>query len=412
MVSLLGWLPRLGRAWKPLDFAQASRFVRLPTEQLIDEERLPGYTASQYYPVRLGEVIKDQYQIVGKLGFGASSTVWLARDLARRRHVALKLFVHAKSIGAQLDNEVQIYNRISLANKNHPGRTAVRELLDSFDVSGPDGSHRCLVHLPLWDSLLAFIHRNPEGKLPAIIVAGVLRQLFVALDYLHTECKIIHTDIKADNIMFSIEDESVFETFEQAELDNPSPRKEVDGRTIYTCRELPRPRRYGVPMLCDFGSAVPGDEEHSEDCQPAVYRAPEVILEAPWGYKIDIWNAGCMVWDIFQGFHLFSGYDPEHETYRSRAHLSEMIALLGPPPLSVLSQGRDTSKYFTNTGDFSADISIPKPTKLGDIEYRLEGESKERFLAMMDRMLQWDAAKRSSAAELAKDEWIHKQLHG
>lgn len=102
-------------------------------------------------------------------------------------------------------------------------------------------------------------------------------------------------DIKADNIMFGIEDDSVFSDFEQQELQNPCPRKEVDGRTIYISQELRMPKNWGAPVLCDFGSAVPGDVVHYEDIQPNIYRAPEVILEVPWTYSVDIWNVGCMV---------------------------------------------------------------------------------------------------------------------
>lgn len=47
----------------------------------LEEDLLPDYVASRYYPVRLGQVLQDRCQIVGKLGFGTSSTVWLARDL-------------------------------------------------------------------------------------------------------------------------------------------------------------------------------------------------------------------------------------------------------------------------------------------------------------------------------------------
>ena len=95
--------------------------------------------------------------------------------------------------------------------------------------------------------------------------------------------------------MFGIDDDSFFHDFTENELRNPCPRKELDGRNIYVSRELGMPRQLGAPSLCDFGSAVPGDIEHSEDIQPDIYRAPEVILEAPWGYKVDIWNVGCMV---------------------------------------------------------------------------------------------------------------------
>jgi serine/threonine-protein kinase SRPK3 len=172
------------------------------------------------------------------------------------------------------------------------------------------------VHPPLWESVLTFLHRNPVRRLPKPVLAFVLQRLFVALDYLHTECQIIHagpwlrlclpllllstysripSDIKADNIMFGIADDSVFSDFEERELQTPCPRKELDGRIIYVSRELRMPTEWGAPVLCDFGAAVSGDIEHSEDIQPNIYRAPEVILEAPWTYSADIWNVGCMV---------------------------------------------------------------------------------------------------------------------
>ena len=64
----------------PLSPAVASR---LGSSQLVEEERTPYYNADQYYPARLGEVLHKRYQIVTKLGYCSSSTVWLARDLRR-----------------------------------------------------------------------------------------------------------------------------------------------------------------------------------------------------------------------------------------------------------------------------------------------------------------------------------------
>ncbi len=49
----------------------------------IEEQITPQYCAQRFYPVRLGEVINDKYHIVSKLGFGTSSTVWLAWDVQR-----------------------------------------------------------------------------------------------------------------------------------------------------------------------------------------------------------------------------------------------------------------------------------------------------------------------------------------
>ena len=71
---------QLGLTWKPLNFSNPN-FGRISANQTIEEENFPDYIASRYYPTRIGEVIKDRYQVVGKLGYGVTSTVWLARDM-------------------------------------------------------------------------------------------------------------------------------------------------------------------------------------------------------------------------------------------------------------------------------------------------------------------------------------------
>lgn len=58
-----------------------SGFTELDPAVPIEEELLPGYIAEIYYPVRIGEVLNGRYQVVCKLGYGTTSTVWLARDL-------------------------------------------------------------------------------------------------------------------------------------------------------------------------------------------------------------------------------------------------------------------------------------------------------------------------------------------
>lgn len=48
--------------------------------QSIEEQTLPSYDRKQYYPVKIGEILKCKYRIIAKLGYGAYSTVWLAKD--------------------------------------------------------------------------------------------------------------------------------------------------------------------------------------------------------------------------------------------------------------------------------------------------------------------------------------------
>lgn len=73
-------LTSIGKKWKPLTFPKQC-FPQITSSGRIEEETFPDYVASRYYPAYIGEVFRDRYQVVGKLGYGASSTVWLARDM-------------------------------------------------------------------------------------------------------------------------------------------------------------------------------------------------------------------------------------------------------------------------------------------------------------------------------------------
>jgi serine/threonine-protein kinase SRPK3 len=67
---------------KPLSLSDTNAPC-LPSDVLIEEERREDYDPKDFYPVKLGEVIRDTYQVVAKLGYGGRSTVWLARNLQR-----------------------------------------------------------------------------------------------------------------------------------------------------------------------------------------------------------------------------------------------------------------------------------------------------------------------------------------
>ncbi len=96
-------------------------------------------------------------------------------------------------MGRALDHELNMYARISGRATKHPGRAAVRSMLDSFNIQGPEDTHQCLVHVPLFENVFQLLHRNPIRRLPQTIVAFILQRVLLALDYLHTECQVIHT---------------------------------------------------------------------------------------------------------------------------------------------------------------------------------------------------------------------------
>lgn len=59
----------------------ADGFGHASLQDKFEEEKVPDYHAERFYPVRLGEIYNERYQVLAKLGFGTTSTVWLSRDL-------------------------------------------------------------------------------------------------------------------------------------------------------------------------------------------------------------------------------------------------------------------------------------------------------------------------------------------
>jgi len=60
-----------------------------------DVEKLERYCPGGYHPVTIGEQLGGKYSIVHKLGFGAYSTIWLARNQESGKYVAIKIPVAA-----------------------------------------------------------------------------------------------------------------------------------------------------------------------------------------------------------------------------------------------------------------------------------------------------------------------------
>lgn len=53
----------------------------LTSAKAIEEETLPKYSYQTFYGVKIGEKLNNgRYEIITKLGFGMTATVWLARD--------------------------------------------------------------------------------------------------------------------------------------------------------------------------------------------------------------------------------------------------------------------------------------------------------------------------------------------
>lgn len=57
-----------------------------------------------------------------------------------------------------------------------------------FTIPHTGGSYACLVQKPMWEIFRDLRYRLPNHCFTEKILKGALKQLFLALDYLHTEC--------------------------------------------------------------------------------------------------------------------------------------------------------------------------------------------------------------------------------
>ena len=101
-------------------------------------------------------------------------------------------------------NEFRTCELIRKANPSHPGYRHVRTALGTFALDTPPcsidgcqsgGEHQCLVQLPMWDSWGDLLGRNPTGRLTEVLLRYGLRDVLLGLDYLHRECKLVHTGV-------------------------------------------------------------------------------------------------------------------------------------------------------------------------------------------------------------------------
>jgi serine/threonine-protein kinase SRPK3 len=235
----------------PIDWAEPN--MDETASEASEEEDLEDYCKGGYHPVEPGQVYKNgRYTVVRKLGWGHFSTVWLARDnlyallrstanrIRKNRHVALKVVRSATQYKETALDEIKLLEKISSANPAHPGRQHIVSLLDHFEHSGPNGEHVCLVFEALGESVLSTIKRYQYRGLPIHIVKQITKQVLLGLDYLHRECGVIHTDLKPENVLISIDNAE--EVIAETSASEPT---EVDNSRYW---KLPQPPRYPSQM--------------------------------------------------------------------------------------------------------------------------------------------------------------------
>ncbi|XP_055333542.1 uncharacterized protein LOC129585051 [Paramacrobiotus metropolitanus] len=174
-----------------------------------EQEDPKDYRKGGYHPVKIGDYFNNRYHVVRKLGWGHFSTVWLCWDLLGKRFVALKVVKSASHYTETALDEIKLLRCVRDADGADPHRSRVVQLLDDFKISGINGTHVCMVFEVLGCNLLKLIIRSKYRGIPLENVRCIIRQVLEGLNYLHSKCSIIHTDIKPENILLCVDERDV-----------------------------------------------------------------------------------------------------------------------------------------------------------------------------------------------------------
>jgi len=157
-----------------------------------DIEPFERYTVGDYYPVRIGErFCSARYHIVHKLGHGSYSTIWLARDEILAKYVAIKFCVSGLDRPSESTILKALWDEGRRGGEEHIGATLFPELLDEFEVEGPEirgtkRKHRCLVTTPAMMSIAEAREASPYRYFQLPVARAIAAQIIQAVAFMHS----------------------------------------------------------------------------------------------------------------------------------------------------------------------------------------------------------------------------------
>ncbi|KAI0324868.1 kinase-like protein, partial [Cubamyces sp. BRFM 1775] len=276
-----------------------------PDTRLSNPASSDGRT--RMYAVRANDILLSRFRVRGSIGFGNSGTVVRAEDQITGTAVAVKILHRDEDLHGDVELEERVYKKL-VAGCN-PSISLFARVLGS-------GSHRgfhCIVfelcHGTLYDVMQGYSALLP---LPARHLVEIGYQLVKAVEYLHS-MKLVHTDIKLDNIALRCHD-----TVRVRWLD---PLTGFHEKKMLVSAQI---------CLIDLGGVIElqGRGLSYGRIGTRGYRAPEVALAGiPWTSGVDSFAIGCVLAELYLSHNLF---DPTIED--DREYLVATERLLGPFP--------------------------------------------------------------------------------
>ncbi|OJD20467.1 hypothetical protein ACJ73_08196 [Blastomyces percursus] len=332
-------------ALNPFHFP-ASGFTELDPAEPIEEELLPDYIAEMYYPVRIGKVLNDGYQVVCKLGYGTTSTVWLARDLRNPddgfTYVALKIYVN-KYIKR---NKTAIYNRINAPYSGKTSGLPVNLTSRKAPSCCPPGTWN--EHGSAFAILSSTIYSNgldeaisspaPHHAGLSAYRAGIIHtgEPWHPVTFAAQVLIGILTDLQPKNLLLPIDDVLTFKEMEVEEIQESFSTKSSQGSLH-------------LPHAWDTASQR----------RTAFDLAPEVVMRMTWNVDVDIWSVAMGAWDLIAPQPMFDRRHPETGEPDDRYLIAQFAAVLGPPPVEFWRQSRLCQAFWDENGDWKNVVPLP-----------------------------------------------------
>ncbi|KAK1801639.1 hypothetical protein P4O66_022282 [Electrophorus voltai] len=341
-----------------------------------------------YHPVHVGDVFNKRYQVLSKLGWGYFATVWLCVDLRSGKHVAVKILKSGSGFTQAGQDELTLLRCASGPAGRDPRRDRIVQLLDEFKIAGVNGVHMCLVLELLGPDLRCWQVCFGKPGLSLACVRSLITQVLEGLDYLHTNCKIIHTDVKPENILL------------------------CPCRQPSTCKTDIKARQGEFicnisVKIADLGSSCWVYKHFCEEIQTRQYRSLEVLLGSDYGPPADIWSVACMAFELATGDSLFEPKAGKNFSLEED-HLAHIIELMGKIPASVALSGKYSSEYFNHKGDLQR-IPILRPWGLYDVlveKYHFLLQEASLFSDFLLQMLDFLPERRPTAAQCLQHTWL------
>ncbi|CAD8073629.1 unnamed protein product [Paramecium sonneborni] len=281
---------------KQLNILENKKLLFLKELKLEYDELHAKFKSVDQYPV-----IGERYILLSLLGKGGFSEVYKGYDLKEMKHVACK--IHQLNQNWTINSKSYYVNLVTKEFKVHKElqHPNILKLYDSVEI---DSNTFCTILEYCNGSDLSYFMRKyssiqeREAKL-------IIQQLLEAVKYIHMN-KIIHYDIKPQNILFN--------------------QNEV--------------------KLCDFGLCKELEQENSqlEYSTQAVgtywYLPPECFLQENKSRliisnKVDIWSIGVIFFEMLYGMKPFGNGESQETILKQKIILkSESVTFPKKPALS------------------------------------------------------------------------------